>query len=261
MSDPQADLASATYRIGLGTYTLGPETFSVCLRALELGYRHIDTARLYRNEKAVSRAIEQSGINRQDLFLTTKVSIRDAVTHNIPTAIEQSIKVLGKIDLILLHGPTNHFAKDWDILCHEAQTHRISNVGVSNFQQQHLEALADSKAPKVNQIEISPFLPRIDLANYCREKGIIVTAHSPLTKGRRLDNPVLTQIATQHQATTAQIMIAWSLAKGYIPLARSRNEEHLAQNLAADQLELSPKDIAQLDELEDGYATHPQHIE
>ena len=163
MKHPQADLVlplySEPYRIGLGTYRLGENTFSVCLRALELGYRHIDTATLYRNERAVGEAVKQSGINRNELFITTKVSVRDAENHNISDSVQKSIERLGHIDLILLHGPTSYIQRDWDVLCKQADTHGIPHTGVSNYRQEHLENLG-SRIPAVNQIEVSPFLQR-----------------------------------------------------------------------------------------------------
>lgn len=263
MRAPQADcvgrLQSPPYRIGLGTYRLGRETMAACLTALSLGYRHVDTASLYRNEEAIGQAILLSGIHQRELFITSKVWIKDAMDGSIPESIERSLRYLGKIDLMLLHGPTLNLAEDWSILCEASDMLGIPSVGVSNFQELHLQQLL-GRQPAVNQIEITPFLPQVDLVKYCHDKGILVTAHSPLAKGRRFTTPVLEAIASSHDATIPQVMLAWSLAKGHIPLPRSRDENHLRQNFEAQKLILSRSEIDQLDGLKDGYATHPRYI-
>ena len=187
------------------------------------------------------------------------MQVRDAEARRIPQAVEQSLEKLEVIDLILLHGPTAHVSEDWDTLCEQAAKHGIKYVGVSNFREEHLETL-EGQTPEVNQIEVSPFLPRTALSHYCGGKGIVVTAHSPLAKGRRLDHPVLKRIAKTQQASPAQVMIAWSLEKGFNPIVRSSEDEHLKQNLEAGRLELAADDVALLNQLEDGYATHPQNL-
>ena len=249
-------------QIGLGTYRLGDQTEPVCLAALELGYRHVDTASLYRNEAAVGRAVRSSGLKRSEIVVTSKVSVADIRSGDVADAVGRSVDHLGQIDVMLLHAPVgdaSYLDQTWTSLVSACDRHGIATTGVSNYGMAHLDAL--SSLPAVNQIEVSPFLPRPDLVAYCRERGIATSAHSPLIKAQRFDTQVLTAVAHEVAATAAQVLLAWSIAHDHLPLPRSSKNEHLAENLAAQDIVLSAEQLVRLGSLADGYATHPQHID
>ena len=246
-------------RIGLGTYRLGEKTVSVCLKALEIGYRHIDTASLYRNEKQVAEAIERSGFSREEIFVTSKIKVKDIKSGHLETAISKSLKNLKSIDLLLLHAPTENLVDAWKQMLKISHWKEIGEIGVSNFDICHLQNL-EFQLPKWNQIEISPYLQRSNLVGYCQQNNIQLVAHSPLVKGRKLLCDRLFSIAQSIQVSPAQLLIAWSLAKGFIVLPRSSNLIHLQENFEALKIKLPQNVLEKLNCLEEGYATHPQHI-
>ncbi len=252
----------AAHRIGLGTYQLGSRTYEVCRTALDLGYRHLDTAALYRNEAEVARAVADGGVSREELFVVSKILAQDvAVPARVLPAARESVERLGRVDLLLLHAPAGDWLRAWELLQEVATWPEVGAVGVSNFDIPHLETVVASglPLPAWNQIEVSPFLPRTALVQWCQHHGVRVAAHSPLVKGRRLDHPVLKEVAAQNEVTPAQVLIAWSLAQGLVVLPRSSQPAHLAENLQARQMALTDQDLLRLAALEDGFATHPQH--
>ena len=246
-------------KIGLGTYRLGSQTMFACLKALEIGYRHIDTASLYRNEKQVAEAIKRSQLDRQEIFVTDKIQVKDIQSGNIETAVYRSLENLGSIDLLLLHAPTENLVDAWQQMLEIAQWREIGEIGVSNFDICHLKKL-EFQPPKFNQIEVTPYLQRLDLVQYCQQKEIQIIAHSPLVKGRKLLGDNVRSLAQNINISPAQLLIAWSLAKNYIVLPRSSKSIHLQENFGAINVKLSKNVLAKLDCLEEGYATHPQHI-
>ena len=246
-------------KIGLGTYQLGEKTFSACLKALEIGYRHIDTASLYRNEKQVAEAIEQSGIKREEIFVTSKIKVRDIKSGNIEAAVCKSLESLKSIDLLLLHAPTKNLVAAWKQMLEISQWQEIEEIGVSNFDICHLQKL-EFQLPQWNQIEVTPYLQRVNLVRYCQQKNIQIIAHSPLVKGRKLLCDNLKAIAKKVQITPSQLLIAWSLAKGYIVIPRSSKLTHLQENFDALTIELHENTVEKLDCMKEGYATHPQHL-
>ncbi len=255
---------SSTYRasigkIGLGTYKLGEETLFACLKALEIGYRHLDTASLYRNEKQVAEAIKRSLIKREEIFVTSKIHLKDIKSGKLKTAVCKSLDNLNSINLLLLHAPTENLVEAWQQMLEISQWQEIGEVGVSNFDVCHLQKL-EFQLPKWNQIEVSPYLQRLDLVQYCQQNKIQIVAHSPLVKGRKLLDDKLKSIAKNINITTSQLLIAWSLAKNYIVLPRSSNLIHLQENFDAIKIKLPESIMEKLDCLESGYATHPQHI-
>ena len=246
-------------RIGLGTYQLGDETFSACLKALEIGYRHIDTASLYRNEKQVAKAIARSQIKREEIFVTSKIKVKDIRSGDLYTAAYRSLENLESIDLLLLHAPTENLVDAWQQMLEISQWQEIGDIGVSNFNLCHLQKL-EFQLPKWNQIEVTPYLQRPNLVRYCQEKKIQIVAHSPLLKGKKLLDDNLRSLAQSINLSPAQLLIAWSLAKDYIALPRSSRSIHLQENFKAIEVKLPGNIIEKLDRLEAGYATHPQHI-
>jgi diketogulonate reductase-like aldo/keto reductase len=249
------------WRIGLGTYRLAASTQGLVSRALSLGWRHIDTAALYRNEAAVGAAIRASGLARADLFVTTKIHVHDIARLRIAEATERALKHLGEIDLMLLHNWTPQAPEAWAMLAQEAERGRIRCIGVSNFGAKDLAQLP-SPRPCVNQIEFSPFLQRWALREAMSGMGVTAVAHSALTKGRRLSEiaAVLARICPSMppRHTPAQLLLAWSLARGAIPLACSGDERRLRENLSALDIAPDPSELACLDALEDGFVTHPR---
>ena len=246
-------------KIGLGTYRLGEETIFACLKALEIGYRHIDTASLYRNEKQVAKAIEQSGLKREEIFVTSKIKVKDIKSGHIETAVCKSLENLKSIDLLLLHAPTENLVDAWKQMLEITRWKEIGEVGVSNFEVCDLQKL-EFQLPKWNQIEVTPYLQRRNLVRYCQQKNIQIVAHSPLVKGKKLFCDRLKSLAQSIQISPSQLLIAWSLAKGYVVLPRSSNLIHLQENFDAIKVQLPEKVLEKLNCLEEGYATHPQHI-
>ena len=192
--------------IGLGTYKLKPQqTYDLVRMALDIGFRHIDTGSLYRNEKAVGQAIRECGIDRNQIIVTTKISKKDIVRGNLKAGIEKNLQKLDLeyIDRLLLHTPDDDVKATWlnfSSLYQKEYKHLIKNIGVSNYQQKHLEIILGTDTPKPieNQIEMSPFLPRHHLREYCFSQGIEVVAHSCLTKAQQFNHPLLSEIIDRY---------------------------------------------------------------
>jgi diketogulonate reductase-like aldo/keto reductase len=240
--------------IGLGTYQLDHEqTYRSVRWALEIGYRHIDTAALYRNEKQVGQAIRDSGICRQQIFVTTKISTKAIRQQQLQPAIESSLQQLDLdyIDLILLHSPDTRLNQTWNELSRLYCLYdNIRYIGVSNYQQVHLKQLQDAVIkPYANQIEVSPFLRRQQLREYCHNQGIHVVAHSSLTKGIQLD-----------KLNSATLLLKWALQNNLKIIPRSANRQHIFDNFNLGSELLSEEIMRRLDGLDCGFATHPQHI-
>ena len=255
--------------IGLGTYQLAPEqTYRSVRWALSIGYRHIDTAALYRNEKQVGQAIRDSGIAREQIFVTTKIPRKAIRQQQLKPAIENSLHQLnlGYIDLILLHCPDVRVTETWESLSQlYSQSYKnrlIHDIGVSNYQEKHLKALEGAQIkPSVNQIEMSPFLPRKKLRAYCQNQRIDMVAHSSLTQGRQLNNPHLLAIKTEHwQLNPVALLLKWALQNDLKIIPRSSNHKHILANFNLPPDLLSGQIMTDLDELDCGFASHPQHI-
>jgi methylglyoxal/glyoxal reductase len=255
--------------IGLGTYQLEPEqTYRSVRWALEIGYRHIDTAALYRNEKQVGQAIRDSGIPRQHIFVTTKILPKAIRQQQLKPAIERSLHELdlGYIDLMLLHCPGTKINQTWETLsqlyCESYQSTKIRYIGVSNYQEIHLKSLEGALVkPYANQIEVSPFLPRKQLRAYCQNQGIYPVAHSSLSKGIQLNHPQLLEIANDVKLTSAGLLLKWALQNHLKIIPRSANQKHILANFNLPTELLSEQMMQCLDNLDCGFATHPQHIE
>jgi diketogulonate reductase-like aldo/keto reductase len=249
--------------IGLGVYQSAPgsECYNAVLSALAAGYRHIDTAQIYRNEEDVGRAIVDSKVPRNQIFVTTKLWLNNFGYNKAVKAINVSLAKLQTtyVDMILLHAPGDPLlrAETWKALEDLKQSGSLRNIGVSNFGIPHLEKLAQTATipPAVNQIEVHPWLQRVDLVKYCSDHGIIVQAYSPLAKAQKLVDPVLLSIASRLGHSPAQVLIAWSLQKGFVTLPKSVHAERQISNLAAHTITLASSDIALLDTLEEYFVT------
>lgn len=242
-----------------GTYRVPKDkAFEVVLSALQLGYRRIDCAELYRNEKQVASAInvfcEEKKIDRKEILVTSKIRFFSEET------VKDRLKIFGELYCLLIHFPTEGYLETWNKLNEFVKTNNlpILNLGVSNFKEEHLLSLLSSEhIPYCNQIEASPFWNRNDIVKLCKQMGIKITAHSPLVKTEKKDHPVLVSLSTKYSCSWAQILLAYSFQKELFPIARSCNVEHLKDNLILPVLDW--KDVSVLDGLDEQYATHPQY--
>lgn len=241
--------------LGLGTYLIEPkQAKKVVLDALSVGYRHIDTASFYGNEREVGEAIRESGIDRDEVFVTTKVWNDDHGYERARGAFQRSLRLLGmdRVDLYLIHWPMPGRLETWRALESIYEEGGARAIGVSNFMPRHLDEVleAGSVAPAVDQVEMHPFLQRNDVLRRCRESGIAVEAFSPLARGRMLDDPVIAEVASRNRRTAAQVMLRWCVQRGAAALPKTTSRERMKENLEALDFVLSPSDMTALDELE-----------
>ncbi len=245
-------------QLGFGVFQIPPEDTRVAVsQALEAGYRHIDTAAAYRNESGVGAALAESGLAREDVFVTTK--LRNGEQGGARAAFEASRKALGLdwIDLYLIHWPVPSqglFKQAWEELEELYAEGKVRAIGVSNFLPDHLDELlaGATVVPAVNQIELHPTFQQEALAQKSRGHGIAVQAYSPLGQGRDLDSDVLAELAQAHAATPAQIVLAWHLGTGNIVIPKTVSPERMAENLAAAKIRLSSAELARVSALESG---------
>ncbi|KAG6615273.1 putative aldehyde reductase [Phytophthora cinnamomi] len=245
--------------VGLGVYLSEPgaETYNAVLSALKQGYRHIDTAQYYENEADVGRAIKDSGIPRDEIFVTTKLFITNWGYNNALAATKASNEKLGLgyIDLYLLHAPGEVSTRDesWRALEELHEQGILRDIGVSNFSEAHLEKfLKTAKVkPAVNQVELHPWMMRPSLVKYCQEHGILLQAYSPLARARKMDDPTLLEIANDVGATPAQVLVAFSLANDFTTLPKSVDPDRQKLNLDGAKVKLSASQVAKLAALDE----------
>jgi len=250
-------------QLGFGVFRIPPgdATRAAVTSALEAGYRHVDTAAIYRNESDVGAAIRASGLPSGSVWVTTKLANTDQGARTARRAFEASLARLGfeAVDLYLLHWPHERRLESWRVLEQLHAEGLARSIGVSNFLVRHLdELLANASVPPaVNQIELSPFLyrSRVDSVQRCAEEGIAVEAYSPLTKGRRLHDPTVGAIAEEVGRTPAQVLVRWSLQKGFVVLPRSSNHARIAENADVFDFLLEDRQMARLDALDEGLTT------
>ncbi|MBV9349507.1 MAG: aldo/keto reductase, partial [Patescibacteria group bacterium] len=224
--------------IGLGVWKMaeGAETKNAVAAALAAGYRHIDTAKLYGNERSVGSAVRESGIPRNEIFVTTKLWPTDFFDPQ--RGFEESLKRLdiAYVDLYLIHWPVPLISKKpWQILEKIYESGLAKSIGVSNYSEHDIEkVLSYAKiAPMVNQIEFNPKNHDFALVKYCASKNIVVEAYSPLGRGGLIRNRTVIEIAQRYKKTPAQILIRWALEHGTVPLPKSSNPQRIASNLEA----------------------------
>lgn len=242
-------------QVGLGTWQLRGEECERAVRvALDLGYRHVDTAEGYGNEEAVGRAIR--GLDRGELFLTTKVWRERLGADDLPAVCEGSLRNLGTdyVDLLLIHWPNREIpiGETVDAFARLRDAGRIRAWGVSNFTERHLREAVRYERPATNQVELHPFFNQASLSSVCRELGIPVTAYSPLAKGQVAAEPVIREIAASHDATPAQVALRWAVQHGHAVIPKSRNEARLRENLDIFRLNLSDEELRRIDALPQG---------
>lgn len=253
---------AAIPQVGLGVWQSpqGAPTRNAVLAALELGYRHVDTARVYRNEADVGAAVRASGVPREQVFVTTKLWNDDQGYDSALRALDASLARLGfdYVDLYLIHWPVpGRRRESWRALERAFADGKARAIGVSNYMVRHLrEVLGEAKvAPHVNQIELTPFLQRRDTVVLCREHGIVVEAYSPLTRGQRLGDPRLVAIASAIGRSPAQVLLRWGIQHGHVVLPKSIHRERITENAAIFDFKLDPAAMATLDALDEGLAT------
>lgn len=249
-------------QLGLGVFRTpsGATTRRVVREALELGYRHIDTARIYGNEADVAQAIRESGLPRQDVFVTTKIWNDDQGFDQTLRAGEATLLRMDVeyVDLLLLHWPVPGRRIDsWRAMERLRQSGMARAIGVSNFMPHHLRELLATcrEPPSVNQVELSPFLQQRELRAFCQEHGIRIEAYSPLTKGLRIQHPEVVRIANTVNRTAAQVLIRWGLQHELVVLPKSSQPARLQENLAALDFVLDAEHMAALDGLDEGLVT------
>lgn len=263
--------------IGFGTWQApdGVVAEKAVTDALAAGYRHIDTAAIYKNEASVGRAIKNSGIRREDLFITTKLWNDCHTFEKATEAIDDSLDRLGidYIDLYLIHWPNpleirgeygKYNAESWRAMEAAVKAGKIKSIGVSNFRPHHLkELLKTAKVkPVVNQIFLNPSDHQSEVVEFCQEHDILLEAYSPLGTGEILTLSELNDIAKRYKKTSAQVVLRWSLQKGFLPLPKSVTKERIKENLAIFDFELSKSDMKLLDQLEGkaGFAKDPDNV-
>ncbi len=244
--------------LGLGVYQLKPgEPARQAVRwALEAGYRHIDTASFYGNETDVGQALRESGLRREEVFLTTKLWPTDFLRP--AKALKESLRRLGTdhLDLYLVHWPFVGRDRAWKALEQAYADGLVRAIGVSNYSIKQLEDLfrKASVVPAVNQIEVSPFLTQTEVRAFCQAKGIVVEAYSPLTRGKKLLDARIASIANAHERSSAQVLIRWSLQHGLVPLPKSAKRERIIENAAVFDFTLHEEEMRTLDGLNVNYS-------
>ena len=242
--------------LGLGVFESqdGDEVINAVQYALDAGYRHIDTAAIYRNERGVGEAIKNSSVPREEIFLTSKLWNGNQGYDSTFKALDASLERLGTdyLDLYLIHWPVKGKYKDsWRALEKIYKSGKVKAIGVSNFLQHHLEdLLADVEiVPMVNQMEFHPHLVQQSLLDYCKMHGIQYEAWSPVMKGQVKDVPLLQELAKKYKKTPFQIALRWDLQKGVITIPKSINKDRILSNTDIFDFELSEEDIKKIDAL------------
>lgn len=248
--------------IGYGTYKTAENDVSIILSAIECGYRLLDTASIYKTEQQTGAAIRQSGIPREEITVISKVWRNDLGYHKTKEAFAKSLKQTGLnyLDLYLIHWPANarNFnnwqktnAETWRAMEELLEEGKIKSIGVSNFWPEHLEALLDSAKikPAVNQIEFHPGYWQPETTQYCKEKGIVLQAWSPLARGRIFGNEILIEIANRHQKTVSQIALRWIVQQGVIPIPKAASKERMNENFDIFDFALSDEEMELINNL------------
>ena len=248
-------------QLGYGVWQVEDDVAEKVVRqAFEAGFRHIDTAKIYGNESGVGRAIASSGLSAEDIFITTKLWNADQGYESTLEAFEKSLDRLGleTLDLYLIHWQQpkqDKYVDTWKALIELQKRGRVKSIGVSNFTTEGLQRIIDETGvvPAINQIELHPFFNQSELREFNASKGILTQAWSPLGQGGELlENPTVAEIAAKHQATPAQVVIAWHLAIGNVVIPKSVTESRIQENFAALSVKLDDADVEAINGLDRG---------
>jgi 2,5-diketo-D-gluconate reductase A len=251
-------------RLGLGTYRMQGDVCRAAVEsALALGYRHIDTAEMYRNERGVGEAIRASGLSRDEIYVTSKLSNACHHPDDARKAFEHTLEALGSdyVDLFLVHWPLptlydGDFVSTWKVMEEFKQQGRARSIGVSNFQVPHLERLAAETevTPAVNQIEIHPYFLNEEVRRYGEDHGIHTEAWSPIAQGAVLDDPVIGEIADRLERTPAQVVLRWHIQRDSIVFPKSTTPARIEENFALFDFALEDGDMKAITTLDKGEA-------
>ncbi|KAH9923801.1 Aldo/keto reductase [Amylocystis lapponica] len=245
--------------LGLGMFR-NEDCVPAVVSALKHGYRHIDCARLYENEAGVGQGVRESGVPRGDIFITSKIMAKEHGYESTLNAIDESLGRFGfdYLDLFLIHSPLS--GKElrlatWRALLDAKKAGKLRDIGVSNYGVKHLEEIREAglETPTVNQLEVHPFCQHRGIVNYCKEHGIVVQAYCPLIRGAH-DNHILQDVSKNNHRTVAQVLIRWSLQRGFSPLPKSSQPARVIENAELYDFELSAEDMARMDALDRGDA-------
>lgn len=247
--------------IGLGTWQVpdGEAAYKAVRDALEIGYRHVDTAAVYGNEASVGRAIRDSGIPREEIFVTSKLWNTVRGYNETKQAFEETLQRLGLdyLDLYLIHWPNpagfRHRWKEantetWRAMEDLYKEGRIRAIGISNFMKHHIDALLETAkvVPMVNQIRLCPGDVKQDLVAYCRKHSMLLEAYSPFGTGKAFEVPEIRKLAAKYNKSVAQLLVRWSLQMGFLPLPKSTNRERIKENADVFDFEIADEDVAYL---------------
>jgi 2,5-diketo-D-gluconate reductase A len=251
-------------QLGFGVFQIDPrETVEAVRLALEVGYRHIDTAEMYGNEREVGEAIRASGLDRAEVFVTSKLNNGAHRPDDARAAFDRTLSALGfdHVDMFLIHWPLptlydGDYVSTWRMLEEFKADGRARSIGVSNFQVEHLERLAaeTNVVPAVNQIELQPYFQNREVSAYGEEHGIATEAWSPIAQGAVLDDPAIAGIAERLDRTPAQVVLRWHIQHGYIVFPKSVTPERIRENFELFDFELEPAELERLDALDRGEA-------
>ena len=255
-------------QIGLGVYEpeLGADTKQAVLWALEVGYRHIDTAAMYKNERQVGEAIRESGVPRNEIFVTTKVADGNQGFENTLAAYQRSLQKLGLdfVDLYLIHWPIRGKRKEtWRAFEKIYAEKRVRAIGVSNYLVPHLEELFSyaNVIPAINQIEFTPYCYEIDTLKFCQKHGIQLESYSPLVRGLKQNDTRLTEIAKNHGKSTYKVLLRWAIQHGIVTIPKSNKIERLRENIDVFDFELSDEEMNLMNTFNDGTRVAPNPME
>lgn len=264
INTPQLTLNNDTTipQLGFGTYLVAPdETEGVVSKALETGYRHIDTAQMYGNEEGVGAALAKSGLGRDEVYVTTKLDNANHEPADVRRSLEESLGKLGldRVDLFLIHWPLptlygGDYVSTWKAMAALMAEGLASSVGVSNFQPEHIERIVTETGvvPAVNQIEVHPFFNNEAARKASRDRNILVEAWSPIAQGKVNDSDVLKEIAAHYGKTPAQIALRWHVERGDIVFPKSTRVERMTENAQIFDFNLSPEDVERISALDQG---------
>ncbi len=262
-------------QLGFGVFQIPPEeTAEAVVRALETGYRHVDTAQMYGNEREVGEAVRASGLDRAEVFVTSKLSNAFHRPDDARRSFDETLSALGfdYLDLFLIHWPLptlydGDYVSTWKTFERWAAEGRARSIGVSNFEVEHLERLAAEcdVVPAVNQIELHPYFQNEEVRRYGEEHGIATQAWSPIAQGEVLDDPAIGEIAERVGRTPAQVVLRWHIQRGSIVFPKSTTPARIEENFALFDFEVDPDDVARIDSLDRGEAgrngPHPNEFD
>lgn len=256
--------AAAIPQLGFGVFQVQPDqTAAVVAEALQVGYRHIDTAQMYRNEKGVGEAIAASGLARDEVWVTSKLSNGAHRPDDARRAFDRTLGELGleHVDLFLIHWPLpmrydGDFVSTWQVLTELLADGRARTIGVSNFEPAHLDRIVAETGvpPAVNQIEVHPYLTNEAAREATLRHGALVEAWSPLAQGAVLGDPVITEVAERHGCTPSQVTLAWHLHRGDIVFPKTTHRARMVENLGAADVRLDDAEVAAISALDKGEA-------